>query len=99
MDYKFYYPYESKINRKKFMVLTKDYKWVYFGEKPYKHYTEGHLDEQRRINYDKRNKGRDKDRTDYNTAGFWSYWYLWRNKTYKEAYKHIKKMILQDTLK
>ena len=50
MEYKFYYPYESKIKRKKFMVLTKDYKWIYFGEKPYEHYTEGHLDEQRRIN-------------------------------------------------
>jgi hypothetical protein len=98
-EYKFYYPYKSSRKGKKFMVLTSNGKWLFFGDTPYEHYTEGHLDEKRRYNYDKRNIGRDKDRRDYNTAGFWSYWFLWRYKTYKEAYKHIQRMILKDTLK
>ena len=98
-EYKVYYPYPSDKKDKKFMVLKSNGRWLYFGDSNYDHYTEGHLDETRRLNYDKRNTGRDKNRSDYNTAGFWSYWYLWKFKTYKEAYKHIKRFIFKDTLK
>ena len=96
--YKLYYPYPSSRHDQKFMVLTSDGKWLHFGDAHYQHYTEGHSDERRRLNYDKRNIGRDKDRTDYNTAGFWSYWYLWRFKTYKEAYKYIKRYIFNKVM-
>ena len=96
--YKLYYPYKSSIDDQKFMILRSDGKWIHFGDSHYKHYTDGHLDERRRLNYDKRNIGRDKDRTDYNTAGFWSYWYLWRFKTYKEAYKYIKRYIFNKVM-
>lgn len=98
-EYKFYYPYPSKRSDKKFMVLKSDGRWLYFGDPNYEHYTEGHLDERRRMLYDKRNKGRDKDRHDYNTAGYWSYWYLWKYRTYNEAYKHIKRMIFDKVVK
>jgi hypothetical protein len=101
-EHKFYYPYKSSRKQKKFMVLINDdgqIKWVHFGDKKYEHYTEGHLDEQRKINYDKRNINRDKERNNYNSAAFWAYWYLWKYPTYKEAYEHIKLKILKKYLK
>ena len=64
-EHKFYYPYKSSRKQKKFMVLINDdgqIKWVHFGDKKYEHYTEVHLNEQRKINYDKRNQNRDKER-------------------------------------
>ena len=88
-EYKFYYPYKSTQRKNKFMVLINKHgkiKWLHFGDSNYKHYTEGHLDEKRKQAYIDRNEERDKDRNDYNTADFWSYWYLWKYKTYKEAY-------------
>ena len=94
-EYKFYYPYPSDKNNKKFMVkVKKDNKiyWIYFGQNGYQHYTEGHLDEARRKLYVIRHK-RNENWTDYNSPGFWSYYYLWKYKTYKEAYKNIIKKI------
>jgi hypothetical protein len=101
-EHKFYYPYKSSRKQKKFMVLINDdgqIKWVHFGDKKYEHYTEVHLNEQRKINYDKRNQNRDKERNNYNSAAFWAYWYLWKYPTYKEAYEHIKLKILKKYLK
>ena len=96
--YKLYFPYPSTRHDKKFMGLRSNGTWMHFGDKEYEHYTEGHLDEKRKQNYDKRNKGRDKDRYDYNSSGFWAYWYLWKYKTYEQAYKHIKRLILNEVL-
>jgi hypothetical protein len=48
-EYKFYYPYKSTKRGKKFMVLTSDGKWIFFGDSPYEHYTEVNLDEKIRI--------------------------------------------------
>ena len=30
------------------------------------------------------------NRNNPNISAYWSYWYLWRFRTYKEAYKFIK---------
>ncbi len=98
-EYKLYYPYPSNRDNKKFMVLKSDGRWLHFGDKNYKHFTEGHLDDKRRILYEKRSNGRDKDIYNYDTAGFWSYWYLWKFKTYEEAYKHIRKFIFNNVVK
>ena len=102
IDYEFYHPYPSTRPQKKFMVLTNQHgkiRWIHFGDSKYEHYTEGHLDEKRRSNYIHRNEDRDKARNDFNTAGFWALHYLWMYKTYKQAYEHIRKMILKKTLK
>ena len=55
-EYKLYYPYKSTRHDKKFMVLLRDGKMLHFGDSRYQHYTEGHLDEKRRIHYDQRNR-------------------------------------------
>lgn len=63
---------------------------IKFGSNPYEHYTEGHLDEKRRLSYVNRHKKReDWTKTGVNTRGFWSYHLLWEYKTYKEALKNI----------
>ena len=83
-----YFPYLSTRKNKKFMILTDKHKWVHFGDSRYEHYTEGHLDENRRDLYQIRHRSSENWR-DPDTAGFWSYWFLWRYKTYEEALKHI----------
>ena len=86
-------PRHSSNQKKKFEVDVKvgdKVKKVLFGAKGYEHYTEGHLDEKRKQNYIQRHKSRE----DWNnpfTAGYWSYHYLWRFKTYKEALNTIQK--------
>ena len=99
MEYKLYYPYKSTRHDKKFMVLMRDGKWLHFGDSRYQHYTEGHLDEKRSCIMVKEIKLEIKNRYDYDTPGFWSYWYLWKYKTYDEAYKHIKRLIFDKLLK
>jgi hypothetical protein len=84
-------PRPSNSQNKKFEVDVKigdKTKKILFGAKGYSHYTEGHLDEKRKQNYIQRHKTNE----DWNnpfTAGFWSYHYLWRFKTYKEAKEWI----------
>ena len=46
-----YYPYPSNRKAKKFYIITDDNKKIYFGDSRYQHYTEGHLDHNRRRNY------------------------------------------------
>ena len=87
-----YFPYLSTRKNKKFMILTDKYKWVHFGDPRYEHYTEGHLDEKRRDLYQIRHRNSENWR-DADTAGFWSYHFLWKYKTYEEAFKHIHQML------
>ena len=88
-DYKYYYPYVSDKSDKKFRILTKNNRWIYFGDKKYKNYTEGHLDEKRRELYVKRHR-KNEDWKNKDTPGFWSYHYLWEYPTYEQAYRNIK---------
>lgn len=84
-------------DKKKFKVILKNTitgrnKTIKFGANGYEHFTSGHLDEQRRENYIARHKKReDWGKSGVDTAGFWSYWFLWKFKTYKEALDYIKK--------
>ncbi len=83
-----YYPIQSDKPNKKFYIHTKSGKKIYFGDARYEHYTEGHLNEERKINYIKRHyKNEDFNHPD--SAGFWSFRFLWLYKTYKKAYKEI----------
>ena len=82
--------------KKKFEVDVKvgdKVKKVLFGAKGYEHYTEGHLDEKRKQNYIQRHSALNQDWNNPFTAGFFSYHYLWRFKTYKEALNWIQKKI------
>ena len=85
---KLYFPYKSDKPKKKYVIITNELKPVYFGDSSYEHYTEGHLDEKRRYFYEMRHMKEDWNNP--NKAAYWSYWYLWRFKTYKEAYKFIR---------
>jgi hypothetical protein len=83
---------------KKFKVILKNKKTnrgktIQFGAKGYENYTSGHLDEERRNNYIARHSKReDWTKSGVDTAGFWSYHYLWKYKTFKEALEKIKSM-------
>lgn len=83
-----YYPYTSDKSPYKFYIITDDNKKIYFGNDQYQHYTEGHLDENRKLNYLKRHF-KNENWNDPNTSGFWSARFLWLFKTYDEALKYI----------
>lgn len=88
-----YFPYPSDRPAKKFYIITNDNKKVYFGDSKYQHFTEGHLDEKRRLNYMSRHKKTENWRNP-DSAGFWAFHYLWRFPSYSEAYKNIKNLFL-----
>lgn len=107
-QYKLYYPYPSDKKDKKYFVIVNDgesntnkqlFKRVYFGATGYEHYTttpeyKGHQDDDRRRLYELRHKENEKwGYKGVETAGFWSYWYLWKFKNHKEAYKYIQKLL------
>ena len=87
-----YYPYVSDVPNKKFYIITNTGRRVYFGDSRYQHFTEGHLNEIRRKAYMSRHK-KNENWNNIDSAGFWSYHYLWRFPTYKEAYEEIQKIL------
>lgn len=95
-DYKFIKVVKlaDKSDKKKFKAIfanksTGREKAVKFGAKGYQHFTEDHLDEKRRQLYMTRHRKREKWNNPL-TAGYWSYHFLWRFKTYNEALKWIR---------
>ena len=89
-----YYPYKSDKKDKKYFIITQSGKRVYFGATGYDDYTT-HGDDKRRLAYVNRHKkNEDWTKSGINSAGFWSYHYLWKYKTKKEAYDNIKKRFL-----
>lgn len=87
-----YKPYPSDKPDKKFYIITKDNKKVYFGSTGYEHYTEGHLDVKRRDAYIKRHqKNEQKFWNNPDKASYWSLKYLWSYPTKEQAYSNIKK--------
>ena len=92
---KIYYPYKSDKPDKKYYIITNTNKKVYFGAAGYEDFTT-HRDEERKQRYIARhnNKNEDWTKNGINTAGFWSYHYLWHYPTKKEAYENIKKKYL-----
>ena len=100
--YKFIDVYKLLNDTKKFKVVflnlkTGKEKILKFGAKGYQHYTEGHLDDKRRELYETRHK-KNENWNDPLTAGYWSYWYLWKFKTYKEAINYIKKDLIKKNI-
>jgi hypothetical protein len=48
---KYYYPYKSDRPDKKYYIITKDNKRVYFEAAGYEHFSSGHKDEARKQRY------------------------------------------------
>lgn len=93
---KLYYPYVSDKPDKKFYIITKDNKRVYFGQAGASDYTH-HKDDERKLRYIKRHQERE-NWDDFNTAGAWSARFLWSYPTKEEAYKKIKDKLLKKKL-
>ena len=91
---KTYWPYKSDKPEKKYYIITKDNKRVYFGAAGYSDFTQ-HKDEDRRQRYVARHeKNEDWSKSGIDTAGFWSRWLLWHKTTIKESYEDIKKIFI-----
>ena len=91
---KTYFPYKSDRKDKKYFIVTQSGRKVYFGATGYDDFTT-HGDEKRRQAYVNRHKkNEDWNKSGIDTAGFWSYWFLWRFRSKKDAYDNIKKRFL-----
>ena len=84
-----YKPIKSDKPDKKFYIITKSGKRVYFGSANASDYTI-HKDPLRKDLYIKRHSKMGEDWNNPDTAGFWARWYLWEEPTKKEAYNKIK---------
>jgi hypothetical protein len=81
---------ESTRKDKKWKVTTPNGKIINFGAKGYEDYTI-HKDDNRRDNYISRHKTRENwTETGIETAGWWSYWLLWNEKTLDKAIEAIE---------
>ena len=89
-----YFPYPSTDSTHKYFIITSTGRKVHFGKKGFEHFTEGHLDEERKQRYLNRHKKRERW-DDFDTAGYWSRWFLWEYPTYKEGYQKIKEELLK----
>jgi len=90
---KTYFPYRSDKPEKKFYIITKGGKKLYFGDSKFEHFTMGHLDWNRQKAYERRHQ-KNEDWNDPDTRGYWSYHFLWQYPTYAEAYDKIKKHLI-----
>ena len=91
---KYYFPYPSDKPEKKYYIITKDNKRVYFGSAGMSDFTK-HKDEERKQRYIKRHeKNEDWIKSGLDTAGFWSRWLFWNKPTIKESYQDIKRKFL-----
>ena len=92
MKVHYYYPYKSDKPEKKYYIITKSEKKIYFGAAGYSDMTH-HKDEARRQRYIKRhekNESKFWNKSGIDTSSFWAFKYLWSYPTKKEAYEHIK---------
>ena len=94
MKIHYYYPYKSDRPEKKYYIITKSEKKVYFGQASASDFTI-HKDEDRKNRYINRHKkNEDWTKSGLDTAGFWSRWLLWNKPTIKQSYEDIKRKFL-----
>ena len=89
---KFYFPYPSDKPNKKYYIITKTNKKVYFGAAGMSDFTK-HKNEERKQRYIKRHE-KNENWNNIDTSGFWSRWLLWNKSTIKQSYEDIKKRFL-----
>ena len=91
MKVHYYYPYKSDKPEKKYYIITKSEKKVYFGAAGMSDFTI-HKDEARKQRYINRHKNNENwSKSGIDTAGFWSRWLLWNLPTKKDSYMDIKR--------
>ena len=86
---KYYFPYPSDKPEKKYYIITKDNKRVYFGAAGMSDFTI-HKDEDRKNRYIKRhekNESKFWNKSGIDTPSFWSRFLLWEKPTIKESYQ------------
>ena len=89
-----YYPYKSDRPKKKYYIITKSEKKIYFGQAGASDFTL-HKNEARKQLYINRHKNNETwTKSGIDTAGFWSRWLLWNKPSIKESYEDIKKRFL-----
>jgi hypothetical protein len=89
---KYYYPYKSDKPEKKFYIITKENKKVYFGQANASDFTI-HKNEERKNRYivrHEKNESKFWNKSGVDTASFWSRFYLWEKPTKAQAYEYIK---------
>jgi hypothetical protein len=92
-----YFPYKSDKPEKKYYIITKDNKRVYFGQASASDFTI-HKDperKQRYINRHEKNESKFWDKSGIDTASFWARFLLWNKPTIKSSYEDIKKRFLK----
>ena len=91
---KIYFPYKSDKPDKKYYIITKSGKKIYFGAAGYSDMTQ-HKNEEKKNSYILRHERNENwTKSGIDTAGFWSRWLLWNKPTIKESYEDIKKRFL-----
>ena len=96
MKVHYYYPYKSDKPEKKYYIITKSGKKIYFGQANASDMTQ-HKDEERRQRYIKRhekNESKFWNKSGIDTPSFWALFLLWNKPTIKESYEDIKKRFL-----
>ena len=96
MKVHYYYPYKSDRPDKKYYIITKDNKRVYFGAAGMSDFTI-HKDEarkQRYINRHEKNESKFWNKSGIDTPSFWALYLLWNKTTIKSSYEDIKKRFL-----
>jgi hypothetical protein len=89
-----YFPYKSDKPEKKYYIITKDDKRVYFGQASASDFTI-HKDPERKQRYINRHeKNENWTKSGIDSAGFWSRWLLWNKPSIKSSYQDIKKRFL-----
>ena len=91
---KYYFPYPSDKPEKKYYIITKDNKRVYFGQASASDFTKHKNEERKNLYISRHKKNEDWGKSGIDTAGFWSRWLLWNKPTIKESYQDIKRKFL-----
>ena len=91
---KYYFPYPSDKPEKKYYIITKDNKRVYFGQASASDFTKHKNEERKNLYINRHKKNEDWGKSGIDTAGFWSRWLLWNKTTIKESYQDIKRKYL-----
>ena len=94
MKVHYYYPYRSDRPEKKYYIITKDNKRVYFGQASASDFTQHKNEERKNLYINRHKKNEDWTKSGLDTAGFWSRWLLWNKPTIKESYQDIKRKYL-----